>query len=348
MAVIALSVVGASAAGDLVGYEATDHGGLLAILASLGHSVVEPADPAATHYVAMDHNRESFTAIAGHISVDCRQLVVFEPRVVLPDNYKASVRNGYGSILSMGAEGSVVGTAPLPWPQRDWRTSPGGAGQHHRGTTALINANKISMIRGSLYGLRRRVIDAFDAENLPLTLAGSSWSRRGRALLAHNATAVAYAAINGQAIDPREWARPLPLAGSVDNIGIVDDKQAVLASSEFAVVIENSANYVSEKLFDALVAGCVPLYVGPSLSALGIADGLAVQLGANARPRDFTSAVQKLTDSDKSKILGAGRDWLGEQSTWDRWAMPSALAQLARAIDSNIAAAPITAGKGQA
>jgi hypothetical protein len=155
-------------------------------------------------------------------------------------------------------------------------------------------------------------------------------------MLIENGRALAYALVNRQRIDFGEWSSALPLGGSVDNVGIVDDKQAVLADAEFAVVIENSANYVSEKLFDAMFAGCVPLYVGPPLSSVGIPDDVAVQLGGAARARDFVDAVHTLGAEEKSRVLRAGAEWLAGQESYATWAMPNALARLVDAIDDNI------------
>lgn len=332
MAVIALSVVGASAAGDLAGYAATDHGALLDLLRARGHRPVEPADPDASHYVAMDHNRGSLAAVADRVPPHRRQLIVFEPRVVLPDNYRSSVRAHYGDVVAVGAESAPAGVVTVPWPQRDGRARPTAAGEHAAGTSALVNANKISMISGSLYGLRRGVIRAFDHDRLPLTLAGSNWSRRGVQVQIENARALAYALVNRQRIDLGEWSGRLPLDGSVDSVGIVADKQALLAAHEFAVVIENSANYVSEKLFDAVGAGCVPLYVGPPLSAMGIPDDVAIQLGRAPRPGDFTAAVRSLSGSRKNLVRRAGSHWLASDQSFQTWAMPHALDRLASEI----------------
>lgn len=336
MAVIALSVVGASATGDLEGYAASDHGGLLDLLRARGHRVVEPTDPDATHFVAMDHNRTSFSAIVERVPQRRRQLVVFEPRVVLPDNYRRSIRARYGDVVAVGAEIAKGVRAVVPWPQRDWRAYPTPVGSHTAGTSALVNANKISMISGSLYGLRRGVIRAFARDGLPLTLAGSNWSRRGARVQIENARSLAYAVLNRQRVDLGEWSGRLPLDGSVNNVGIVADKQAVLAEHEFAVVIENSANYVSEKLFDAVVAGCVPLYVGPPLQHMGIPDDVAIQLGRAPKPEAFAETVRTLGTAQKAGVLRAGAAWLADDQTYQTWAMPHALVRLANEIHQRI------------
>ncbi len=328
MAVIAFSAVGASASGDLAGFATTPHGSLLEHLRALGHELVEPGDDRATHFVGLDHNAGSLAA-ASAVPVANRVLVVYEPRVVLPANYRRSVRAQYGRVIPMAVVPQGDG---LPWPQRDWTALPPATTVPRvAGTTAIINANKLSSVRGSLYGLRRRVIAQFDRDRLPLTLAGGGWDRRGRALLVENARAIAYALYNRVGVDLREWARPLPLDGTVDYIGRIDDKDDVLLASEFAVVIENSATYVSEKLFDAVIAGCVPLYVGPPLGDYGIPDSVAVTLPP--RSSAFTAAVRELDTERKNAVLAAGRAWLADNATHATWAMPAALGRLAAEID---------------
>jgi hypothetical protein len=46
--------------------------------------------------------------------------------------------------------------------------------------------------------------------------------------------------------------------------------------------MENEASYVSEKLFDALVYGCIPIYVGPNLEEFGIPQNVAFKIESNS------------------------------------------------------------------
>jgi hypothetical protein len=48
--------------------------------------------------------------------------------------------------------------------------------------------------------------------------------------------------------------------------GWVEDKFEVLSQFKLSLVIENEADWVTEKVFDSIVAGAVPIYVGPDLS----------------------------------------------------------------------------------
>lgn len=331
MAIISFSAVGATASGDIAGYRATPYGVVLEFLEDRGHTIVAPGDPSATHFLSFDHNAKSFAAVARQVPAARRILLVFEPRVVIPANYRKSVRRRYGTVLTV----ATAGPDYLEWPQRDWRALPPKASSNRlAGSSALVNANKLSSISGSLYGLRRRVIESFAKEDLPLTLAGPNWTRRGRALLVENLRALAYAVLNREWLDLREWARAAPTTGSITYVGRVDDKEAVLQSAEFAVVIENSATYVSEKLFDAVFAGCVPLYVGPPLADYGIPESVAVVLPRSAGA--FTDAVRHLTPAEKSATLAAGAAWLADAATHERWAMSRALERIAGRVDAAI------------
>lgn len=328
--VIAFGTVGATATGDLAGFEKSEAGELLRVLRNMGYTLVEPTSREATHFVSLDHHVESLTAVAERVPIERRILLVLEPRVVKPGNYRPETTSHYGAVLSYTR--AAVASRVLPWPQRDWRARPPATTiQRESGTTALINANKLSFIGGSLYGLRRRVIRAFSHEGLPLTLAGPNWERRGLTALYENAKSIAYATLNHERVVLSEWAVPLRLGPSITHLGPVKDKEAVLLGCEFAVVIENSADYVSEKLFDAVIAGCIPLYVGPPLRDYNIPDDVAVVLPQD--PQAFTRAVRELSVEKKTAVLEAGRSWLRDDRTHDTWAMPHALRGTAEAID---------------
>jgi hypothetical protein len=45
--------------------------------------------------------------------------------------------------------------------------------------------------------------------------------------------------------------------------GVVKDKLHLLKQSKFNLIIENSSDFVTEKLFDAILCGTIPIYLGP-------------------------------------------------------------------------------------
>ena len=65
--------------------------------------------------------------------------------------------------------------------------------------------------------------------------------------------------------------------------GSLASKEEVLRRAEICIVIENDFSTLSEKVFDAIYAGCVPIYVGPDVSHIeGLSDCL-ITVEPNAR-----------------------------------------------------------------
>lgn len=107
-----------------------------------------------------------------------------------------------------------------------------------------------------------------------------------------------------------------------------------MATKDFAVVIENSQTYISEKLFDAVIAGCIPLFCGPRLSQFGIPEGVAVELPS--RPEKFVDSYRSLTQQEKDLIRENGQLWLNSHDTIATWSQDPALERLAQEISSKI------------
>jgi hypothetical protein len=71
---------------------------------------------------------------------------------------------------------------------------------------------------------------------------------------------------------------PHPIWVRVDNYrGYVQDKDLEISKYKYCVVIENSPDYVSEKLFEATRNACLVFYDGPTLSEFGIPNGIVVE-----------------------------------------------------------------------
>jgi hypothetical protein len=82
---------------------------------------------------------------------------------------------------------------------------------------------------------------------------------------------------------------------------------------KFALVIENELSYMSEKLFDAFFAGCIPIYVGPNVANYKIPKGLVIQCQPTvtslidgieiAKKTNYENYQQELQDWLKSESM---------------------------------------------
>jgi hypothetical protein len=202
---------------------------------------------------------------------------------------------------------------PFNWPQdaitqedvsRNWK--------QRKNAIIVIQGNKFSAVRGEMYSTRRRAIKAFNDDDL--SLFGTNWNRG----LAYDFHKWLSSAINTPISDLS--IRSLRGIGShyKNYEGQIDSKPEVLKNFKMALVIENSLDFVSEKLFDAVRAGCIVVYVGPNLDLFELPKKAVIQVSPNIdeiketcfQLATLSDADQKLLSQQQTNALaGVSEDW---------------------------------------
>lgn len=226
--------------------------------------------------------------------------LVMEPRVTAPQCYARSEADFFGlSICTSAAWAQELQAEHVPWPQRLAETAL--ARQNEKYDLLMFAGNKFSAIRGERYSLRRELIRLADVEGVQLAVAGSGWtakaSTRIGAIIRSGLRALQCGELPRLVTGSSAWhIRPL------HSLGFVEDQASLYGSSRMSVVIENSADYVSEKVIDAIRAGSVPLYVGPSLEDFGLPSDIAV-----ACPPDAREILDAFTGTTAGRLDAARR-----------------------------------------
>lgn len=262
--------------------------------------------------VAFNHSHSA--DMDGLCPRESRALTLWEPPATMPYMYRQSVLDSYGSIFSPSLtwpprnEGVVRW---FRWPQNLSLLVSRGDWLDRRHRVVMIAANKWSFHPESLYGLRR-----WAAAQEGVDLYGYAWgSPRDTFVSCSRAIKTSVRARSRISLKSglgSSWETPSSFMGSCES------KAAVLQEYKFALVIENSANYVSEKLFDALTSGCQVIYVGPPLEEYGIPTDGILQVGAD--PRALAKALaQCLSPKDApshppTNLLQWCQPWTAETS----------------------------------
>jgi len=232
-------------------------------------------------------------------------LVVLEPRVTAPTMYTKRCLARYGHRFAASPNwATLVGGTSFLWPQELRTTKPIPTNEFE---TTLINGEKRSAVKGSQYGLRRAAIAECSAIGVSAAVFGPGWAASAASRTKEAAKALAKAGLAGSLPDVPEALGGLSFRPARP-MGTIEEKAAAFRVAPSSIVIENSADYVSEKLVDALCAGVVPIYVGPPLSQFGLPDSLALPAAATAA--DVVRTVQSLTPSQIDEIVSAGGAWL--------------------------------------
>jgi hypothetical protein len=119
--------------------------------------------------------------------------------------------------------------------------------------------------------------------------------------------------------------------------GRVESKVNALRKHRFALIVENSKDYISEKLIDAIICGSVPIYVGPDLREFGYPKDICVK--CNADVDSVVDCVKRIQEDydEQERILQKGREFL-KSNSYQTKVNSFALRALARKIRSDVIA----------
>ena len=239
-------------------------------------------------------------------------LVRTEPHVVSPESYEANRVSDFDLIISMGTFDAVSGDV-VYWPQvfEEGVTKVLEKWQLRQDNAVIVASDKISFVSGELYSLRRKAI--FGIPNIDLF--GYQWDRPFYKKLVVMLLEISIALRSKTPISLKAaqnfFRRPNNYKGQIEN------KRTTISSYKYCLVIENAATYVSEKLFDALFAGCIPIYVGPELKSFGFPSGLVIEVDptlAGLAEGLETAKTLNMVAWDTLRL-----DFLKDPQTWQKW-----------------------------
>ena len=180
--------------------------------------------------------------------------------------------------------------------------------QIRKDRVVTINADKWSAIAGDFYSFRRICFSSDDRIELFGHGSSEKNSKRLQRLFKEVLIAIGFMLISILAKSKTIFLRPL------NYLGQGDDNMSTLAEYKVLMGIENSREYMSEKLVDALLAGNVPVYVGADPKRFGLPEELyfscepdlgevreIISQGLSVNSEDFRSKVKVWIESDEFK-----------------------------------------------
>ena len=255
-------------------------------------------------------------------------LVRNETIVVWPDNYNSKAISLTSKLIEVGRHGDD-NHFNFPWPQ-DWSQNLEfkEVVTARSEAVALVNGNKLSFINGEMYSLRRECIS-----NLPnLDLYGTGWNYgvlRKILIFAEEFRLTTKSGLIPNLANSRGWLkRPTNWKGAPNS------KLDTLSQYKYSLVIENSVDYMTEKLFDAFFARCIPVYVGPSVDKYGIPPNLVVQVDSTLNSIERGIEIAKAMDYEQWRnSLNA---WLMSDEVFNKWSAANVYDAIASEVSSFI------------
>jgi len=198
------------------------------------------------------------------VAKENRILILWEPKEVNSKLYRPSTLNSYGHIFTPSSDwlkGQNVYNFNWPQGKAILKTQSDLEWLKRKNKFVFIGSNKYSVSKGELYSLRRTVLKNHKTEKF-IDLFGHYWNDG----IIHDVKSVISSMIKINYKDYFLKSMKLFARKYSNYKGIAVNKQNTLVKYKFAIIIENSSNYVSEKLFESLESQCLVLYVGTNLN----------------------------------------------------------------------------------
>jgi hypothetical protein len=237
-------------------------------------------------------------------------LIRGEPLCVLPENYDPVMLSHIGLIIESGASSVLNGVALKRgqyWPENIVNTPLANKIERF----VVVNSNQLSLVDGELYSLRRECIHKIKQ----IELYGNGWNIG----ILRKLVIALYQSWRIFRLGLRPHFRSMKLFFKKPKSygGVLNDKLGEMAKFKYALVIENSMQHLTEKLFDAFFAKCIPIYVGPKVADFGIPSDLVIQ--AEPTLVGVRNAMKRATEVDPTLWSTSVDLWLNQKETRKEW-----------------------------
>jgi hypothetical protein len=233
-------------------------------------------------------------------------LLIWESDVTCPRNFRNKLHRYFKVILAPSHIWSArVSGIAFYWPQNNplaFAEYTNNSSSHRIDKWVMVQSKKYSFMKNEMYSLRNRILSEKEHE---IDLWGYGWNSKSSKNLIKTF-------LKDKSIDFSKLIHNYNFNRRIlqNYRGETSNKIQTMTCYRFALVIENSADYVSEKLVDAVIAGTIPVYVGPKLENFGIPSNVAVishphiaELGQKMREIEGNRDLQE-------QILRAGTAFL--------------------------------------
>jgi hypothetical protein len=288
-------------------------------------------------YIAIDHSPSQLRKIKKKIPKKSRLLVLREGPVVRPDQFRRSTIKKYGYLISAGRmpRASIQFTSY----QDGFLPSIISTLQHsarRANSICIVNTNKFSLHRNSNYSLRQKAIKCLVQTGFDVTVAGSGWDFKLTAYLRQQLISCINLLIRRGPIHITQFRFPLKtkISNKIKFLGFVEDHHNLLSSHEFALVIENDNFRITEKLFDAVIAGCIPVYFGPNFDETDVPSQMLFRIPDQSDLKSCFEVARNLSKERRLELREIGQNWLMNSETKLRWSLDESMDDLWRAIRS--------------
>jgi hypothetical protein len=130
-----------------------------------------------------------------------------------------------------------------------------------------------------MYKSRQKFAQSISKQGHTVAIAGQYWSIKQSIQLKSQLKLLAQQLKYVKSLDLSEFHLPIKFnSKKLIHVGPVESELDFLSQYKMALVVENEPTYLSEKLFNSLFAGTIPIYFGADLSKYSLPNNIFVDL----------------------------------------------------------------------
>jgi len=232
-------------------------------------------------------------------------VVLLESPIVRPESWDRIFWARFEGVFGWRPEAEWPGYRPIQIPYSIPQAPREDVRFDQRSLLCLVAGNKESHCLGELYSARVQIIRWYERHApADFGLFGAGWDR-GEPRLSGLARKVA------DRLGAR-WTRPYPLSQ-----GPVTSKLAILSRYRFCLAFENVEGYpgyITEKIFDPMVAGCVPVYRGATNILDFVPQDCFIDGSRFLRPDELHEHLSAISESQWNKYRLAITEFLNSSA----------------------------------
>jgi hypothetical protein len=304
-----------------------------------GHSLVEKNNESFDVLISNTYSSKQIKAChKNRVPASNRFLILWEPRQTNPQIYSKRNLSKYGTVFTPSRNWiSGEHVNDFNWPQgpKTRKSEEPHSWKQRKNKSIMIASNKYSFSKGENYSLRRDVVSDESANQI-IDVAGYDWDLSLKSLCLKIVKSLWRSRLKDFSIE--SFSNLMPRL--TNYIGSAEDKIELSVRYRLALVVENSSDYVSEKLFDALFSRNIVVYVGPEMSHFGLSEHMAlrVQPNLNCILSEFKK-VLAMNDAEQFELLK--RQQLEYERVAEEWNNRFVLEKMAQDILEKIKSKPI-------
>lgn len=200
----------------------------------------------------------------------------------------------------------------------------------HKSTLSFgyVGTSKNQLVKSCLYSLRPKILNLI-SKNYSIILGGKDWQVKLPARLKNDASSCLY--LIRHRIRPR-ISKMMLVGVKVSRLsysGEISDRQVFLKNCKIIICMENDKFELSEKLFDILSMGKIPLYIGSNPKLCGISEDLFLYGGTSVS--ECRKTIESINEEIIKTKLRAIED--GRHEVLRRWSIEVAMPRLAEKVN---------------